>query len=253
MSSQIMNPNSAGLAALSTLRTGLAQTRASLPAIVGGAQYLRLLKDGEWVLGREDSPVAPGTEAIVNPLSIQTGYSCWTNRAPGQGKNENLGEEMWGIGAVKPPSHTLPQHHDPRTQELCAWKDCMGVEMKFITGTFEGQQAMFKTTSVGGLRAMTALVDAILARLDLGTDYVCPIIEIDADSYQHASYGRTYVPLLKIVGWANMQGEEAEEVLPEAPKVATQRPAPAPAPQPEPEQPVTDPNATAPAGRRRRA
>lgn len=243
MTNAVTNPNAAGLSALASLRAGLAQVRSTISASTAGQPLLRLLKDGAWVMGREDNTVANGTEAIVNPMSFLTGYSCWTNRAPGQGKNENMGEEMWGLNGQKPPASTLPVHHDPRTQDLCAWREQMAVDLKFLDGTFEGTQALYKTSSVGGLRALSAMLDAIMAEIDLGSEYVCPIIEISSDSYQHASYGRTYVPDLKIVGWANMLGQEdgaAAKVEPKPePKLE-----PKPEPKPEP--------AEAPAGRRRR-
>jgi hypothetical protein len=243
MSHALTTPNAAGVAALASLRTGLAQVRSTISSSVGGQPLLRLLKDGAWVMGREDNAVPNGTEAIVNPMSFQTGYSCWTNRQPGQGKNEMMGEEMWGIGGQKPPASTLPQHNDPRTQELCAWREQMSVDLKFLDGAFAGQQALYKTSSVGGLRALTDMLDAIMREIDTGSEFICPIIQISSDSYQHASYGRTYVPKLEIVSWANMQGQESADDGAPAPvdEVVKAEPAPAPAPA-----------AAAPEGRRRR-
>lgn len=242
MSNAVTTPNAGGLAALQTLRTGLAQVRATIPASVGGTPLLRLLKDGQWVVGAEDTVIAAGTEAIVNPMSFQSGYSCWTNRGPGQGKNELMGEEMWGINTPKPPASTLPVHHDPRTQELCAWKDAMGVDIKLLDGAMQGQQVLYKTTSVGGIRQLSALLDAIMAKLDTGSEYICPIISMGSDSYNHNSYGRTYVPALQIVSWANMAGQE-EDGEPGTAEVVTKQPDPEPEPQPA---------AAEPAGRRRR-
>lgn len=238
MTTAVTNPNAAGLAALASLRTGLAQVRSTISSSVAGEPLLRLLKDGAWVMGREDNAVANGTEAIINPMSFQTGYSCWTNRAPGQGKNELMGEEMWGLNGQKPPASALPQHHDPRTQDLCAWREQMSVNMKFLDGPFEGTQALYKSSSVGGLRALTDMLDAIMRQIDSGSEYICPIIAISSDSYQHASYGRTYVPKLELVSWANMQGQE-EGGEPDAVDVAIKE-----EPKPEP--------VAAPEGRRRR-
>ena len=244
MSNAITTPNAGGLAALQTLRSGLAQVRATIPATVGGTPLLRLLKDGQWVVGSEDTVIAAGTEAIINPMSFQSGYSCWTNRAPGQGKNELMGEEMWGIGAAKPPASTLPVHHDPRTQEVCHWKDAMSVDLKVMDGAMMGQQVLYKSTSVGGVRVMTALLDAIMQQIDTGTEYICPVVQLSSDSYNHNSYGRTYVPVLEIVGWAVMTGREQADDGAPAPVDTVVKAAPAPAPEPEEQ--------AAPAGRRRR-
>jgi len=81
-----------------------------------------------------------------------------------------------------------------------------------------------------------------MARLNAGSEYVCPIVQISADSYNHNSYGRTYVPKFDIVGWASMDG--TEEDAPAAPAAKVAAAAPAPAPEPE--------VAAEPAGRRRR-
>lgn len=246
MSNAITTPNAGGLAALQTLRSGLAQVRATVSASVGGTPLLRLLKDGQWVVGSEDTVIAAGTEAIVNPMSFQTGYSCWTNRAPGQGKNELMGEEMWGIGSMKPPASSLPVHHDPRTQDLCQWKDAMSVDIKMLEGAMQNQQVLYKATSVGGIRAMSALLDAIMARIDAGSEYVCPIIALGSDSYNHNSYGRTYVPVLEIVGWADMTGKEQGDAKGAPPAVDEIIHAPDPTPAP-PAAPAAEP-----VGRRRR-
>lgn len=261
MSNAVAHQTASGLAALQSLRSGLAQVRTQIPASVGGQPLLRLLKDGQWVMGQEDSAVAAGTEVVANPLSIQSGYSCWTNRAAGQGKNELMGEEMWGIGAVKPMAFDMPKHTDPRTGAACDWKDCLSVDLKIIMGPYEGQQVLFKTTSVGGVRVVTALIDAIMEKLDSGSRFICPIVSIGSDSYNHKSYGRTYVPTMEIVGWASMEGDEEPEAGEPAPvdqPVTQQRVEPARQEtkrQPDPSDIGGDPApaaTTAPAGRRRR-
>ena len=245
MSNAVTTPNTGGLAALQTLRKGLQQGRATIPSSVGGTPVLRLLEDGPRVVGSEDTVIRSGTEAIVNLMSFQSGYSCWTNRQPGQGKNELMGEEMWGIGAMKPPASTLPVHHDTRTQELCQWKDAMSVEFKMLDGAMKGQQVMYKTTSVGGVRAMSALLDAALAKIDEDTVYAFPIIRLASDSYNHNSYGRTYVPMLEIVGWADKNGNEEDGEDLAAVRAVDEVIKPEPVKEPEPV-------AAEPVGRRRR-
>jgi hypothetical protein len=242
MTNDIKTTNPAALAAFGSLRASISQTRAAMPAAVGGTPYLRLLRDGTWAMGADDSQIAEGTEAIINPLSIQQGYSCWTNRGPKEGKNEKLGEEMWKVTQAKPAINTLPAMVDPRTQANCSWKDQMAFELKFLDGNFEGQQALFSTTSVGGLRLVDTVLGELERKLDTGSEYVFPIVRIGVDSYQHASYGKTYTPLMDVIGWANMHGDEEGDDKPAAAPAA--KPEPAPEPEPAPQE--------APAGRRRR-
>lgn len=248
MNTQVTKPAATGLGALSALKTGLQNVRTKLPE-AGGATFLRLLKDGDWVFGQEDNAVAKGTEAVINPLSIRHGYSCWTNRQPGEGKNESLGEIMVGLAQPLQAIHELPQHTDPKNGANCPWKDQIAMDVKFLDGKHKGTQVLWKTSSVGGLNAARLILDAIIARLDEDTAYVCPVITLDCDSYKHNTYGKTYTPLMEVVGWMDLEGnEEPEDGAP--PDVVQQITAPqetVKAPEPEPEA------ADEPVRRRRRA
>jgi hypothetical protein len=230
MSNEVTTPKQTGLGALGALRTGLQNVRTKLPE-VGGSPYLRLLKDGDWVFGQEDNAVAKGTEAVINPLSIKHGYSCWTNRQPGQGKNESMGEIMVGLNQPLQMIHELPQHSDPTTGNTCPWKDQMALDLKFVSGKHKGTQVQWKVSSVGGLNAARVILDAVLAKLDEGTAFVCPIVSLDSDSYKHATYGKTYVPKIEVVGWMDLEGNEEDGEDDGAPADVVQKLA---APEPEP-------------------
>lgn len=252
MTNEVTTTKNTGIAALGSLRTGLQNVRTKLPE-VGGSPYLRLLKDGDWVFGQEDNAVAKGTEAVINPLSIKHGYSCWTNRQPGQGKNENLGEIMVGLGQPLPMVHELPQHSDPTSGTPCPWKDQLSMDIKFIAGKHKGTQVMWKVSSVGGLNTARAILDAILAKLDEGTAFVCPIIQLDSDHYKHNTYGKTYVPKLEVVGWMDLEGnEEGDDVVSGPASVARVTAQPEPEPEPEPETQPEPEQAEEPVRRRRR-
>lgn len=209
MSNEVTTPKQTGLGALGALKTGLANVRTRLPE-VASSPYLRLLKDGDWVFGQEDNAVAKGTEAVINPLSIKHGYSCWTNRQPGEGKNEPLGEIMVGLNAALPAMHELEQKTDPQTGRPAPWKDQMAMDVKFLGGKHKGTQVLYKVSSVGGLNACKEILDAILTKLDENTPYVCPIVTFDSDSYKHQTYGKTYTPKIEIVGWMDLEGNEED-------------------------------------------
>ena len=209
MSNEVTTPKQTGLGALGALKTGLANVRTRLPE-VASSPYLRLLKDGDWVFGQEDNAVAKGTEAVINPLSIKHGYSCWTNRQPGEGKNEPLGEIMVGLNAALPAMHELEQKTDPQTGRPAPWKDQMAMDVKVLGGKHKGTQVLYKVSSVGGLNACKEILDAILTKLDENTPYVCPIVTFDSDSYKHQTYGKTYTPKIEIVGWMDLEGNEED-------------------------------------------
>jgi hypothetical protein len=229
MSNEVLTPKNTGLGALDALRSGLSSVRTRLPEASGGP-FLRLLKDGDWVFGQEDNAVAKGTEAIINPLSIKHGYSCWTNRQPGEGKNELLGELMVGLNQPLPMMHELPKHTDPQNGKPVPWKDQLSMDMKFLYGRHKGVQVTWKVSSVGGLNAARQILDAIIAKLEHETPFVCPIVTLDSDSYKHVTYGKTYVPKISVFGWADLEGNEEDDDR-EVPRTVTERIA---APEPEP-------------------
>jgi len=231
MTNEVTTARSSALGALKSLKTGIANVRQRLPENTG-MPYLRLLTDGDWVFGQDDNVVAAGTAAVINPMSIKHGYSCWTNRARDEGKNESLGEQMYPLGATVPMIHELTAINDPKTGKACPWKDQMSLDLKFVDGKHKGTQVLYKVSSVGGLNACRAILDAILERLDMDTEFVCPVVSLDSDSYKHKSYGKTYVPKIEIVGWANMDGVE-EDGDEEAPVKTLAAPEPEPEPEPE--------------------
>ena len=250
MANEVANAKQTGLGALGALRTGLANVRTKLPES-GGSPYLRLLKDGDWVFGQEDNAVADGTEAVINPLSIKHGYSCWTNRQPGEGKNELKGELMVSVTQTVPPMHELDKHVDEDNGgRPCPWKDQIAMDVKFLNGKHKGTQVMYKVSSVGGINACRDVMDQMLAKLDEDTEFVCPIVKLGSDSYKHNTYGKTYVPVIEVVGWANLQGEEeGDDVVSGPPAVKRVEKEP----EPEPESEKAEAPAEEPVRRRRRA
>lgn len=190
--------------ALAAIRRGIGNVRATLPRAGGGDPILRLLKDGQWVFGADDHPIKGGTEAAVNILSIQHGFCCWSQ------DSELLGERMVPLGQPAPAPDDLPDTGHP-------WKPQLALTLRFISGAYSGQQVRYKPSSDGGLRAAGALLDVIEARLAEDTPYVCPIIALSSDTRRSARWGRYYVPVLEVVGWMDLDGNEEGVEAPSPP------------------------------------
>jgi len=206
MGTEMTNVNAAALAAAQALKGKLQKTKAQLPD-VQGSQYLRFLQDGNWVFGQENEQVTKDDDCAINPMSIRTGWSCWTDR-PGRGaSNENLGEELVPLGQDAIPKASLPVHKDPKDgDKVCEWRELIAVDVKFMTGPHKGKQVLFKTTSVGGIGAMNALIDQIMLQLDEDPAHVVPIVNLDGEHYMHKKWGRTYTPVIRIVDWVSLDG-----------------------------------------------
>lgn len=203
------------------LRTALNTVTATLPAADGGKPYLRLLKDGEWVFGKDDVVVRPGTKAVVDVKSAKVGYACWTDRSLLNKSNSNnsnsgkarlkdvrLGEVMANVlkGEPVPREADLPKLIDPETGEPAQWKLQASFVVKLLDGENAGQPLVWKTSSYNGLLSASELSRQIAARADEGDGAVFPVIEIRSVAAKN-SYGRFYKPDLRIVGW--MTEEEA--------------------------------------------
>jgi hypothetical protein len=211
--------NACAMAGGQSSGVGTTQTPTSTLTLAGGEPYLRLLRDGTWVMGAEDTEIADGTKATINPLSIQHGYSCWTDRAPKDGENEKLGEQMWKITQPKADLDELPVKVDPRTQNLCAWKFRMSFEVKLMDGKYKDQHAIYAVTCVDGLRLVDNVMRELERKLGNGSTYIFPIVRIGGDSCQNGGFAKTsYVPIVEIVGWADIMGTvEASDKFTAAP------------------------------------
>lgn len=192
---------------IDALVSGIAQSRATTP-LAGGEPILRLSRDGHWIYGQGDDPVQEGSEWAVNPGSIMHGWVCWSD------DSKLAGEVMAHVSKPK------PARPDPIGN--LAWKEQRTCNMKCVYGDDDGLQVIFKTSSIGGLRAfdlfMSRLVPQVLHEKETVSDAaqrrVVAIVELTSDSYPNKKYGGvTYFPVIKINDWANMRGETDKPVL----------------------------------------
>lgn len=205
--------------ALASLRQGLANVRQTL-VVKGGDPYLRLLKHGEWVYGQEDAGVDDDSIWAVNPMSLQHGFIAWPPDGEGAGQGP-LGEVMVPMTMPLPGRDAL---HDVGA----AWSQQFSVQLRCVSGGDVGTQVLYKVGSVGGTNAVDKLITAIMQQLDDDPENPVPLIQLLVDSYPHKKWGRTFVPVLEVIGWTDMSG--AMPVGLDEKRVAVAAPAPAPEP-----------------------
>jgi hypothetical protein len=185
-----------------SLITGIDNSRAETPVIGGGKPLLRLLKSGVWVFGQADDPVQEGSRWAVNPHTIAHGFTCWSDY-PGNTKNELLGERMVPVTQKKPMK--------PDPVGGFEWKEQRIFQAKCILGDDEGVEVTYKTNSIGGMRAFDLFLGAVSQQARKDPAHIVAILELEVDDYQNAKYGQIFTPILKIVGWAGMDGEPVAE------------------------------------------
>jgi len=214
-------------ATTSALVGALTSVTTAIESSSGDMPFLRLLKSGEWVYGGDDVDVEEGSEWAVNPNSFGVGYQCWNN------DGDLLGEEITLVTEPPFPKSSLEDTGYP-------WKPLVSASLVCVVGADKGTTLIYKTTSKGGIKALSKLMKSVVSQAQAGETAIVPIVELDKDSYKHKTYGRIYTPVLKVLEWEELDATERTQSEPEpepAPKKATRKKS-EPAAEPEPEEPA---------------
>lgn len=190
------------------LTKSLANLSSAKNSLMGKA-LLRMNKDsGTWVFGQDNNKLEAGTILIGNPASISSGYVAWW-----MGKIEGEVMQPLSLGPVDasklapvnsgsiPPGKKVPSGK--------GWEDQVSIDL--ITRGEIPLSLSFKTSSLGGKKALLTLAGDIAFGLYENPKRVYPLIELGVDSYQHKEFGLVYTPVLSIAGWLDEDGEEVKE------------------------------------------
>lgn len=186
---------------LEKMQSGIASSRAQT-IISGGKPFLRMLKDGNWVFGQRDEEVQEGSSWAINVLSLQHGHCCWPKNEGG-GTNKMLGEVMAPVYAPR-PSAPEPINGFPFTQQV-------GFDARCLDGADMGTEVQYKNNSRGGINAFDKLLENIQKQLVANPNHPCPVVQLHKDHYDHATYGRIYIPIFEIVDWCDLAGKLQSE------------------------------------------
>lgn len=171
---------------------------------------LRLMRDGLWVFGADNTEPEDNSLWAINPYSFVHGYISWVDNRP-------AGEVMVPVLDRLPARSELPETGG-------SWDEQMGCQLQCVSGEDAGTQVIFKSTSVGGKRELGRIATAIAQAAQNGTDVV-PLVKLATDSYQHKKYGRIYTPQFAISSWVPLDSE-ASQLDVESDEPAVEEPAP---------------------------
>ena len=200
-------------AALANVPAGTYLGRTGLPMLL-----FKSRQNGTWMFGQRKTIPEPGSKWAANPTTFTWGYVSFG------ANNKRAGEVMVPVSQAKPDITKLPDTGFP-------WQDQMAVNMKCITGVDAGVEVIFKATTDGALTALNELLEKVRNQIEsekgkgktIHDAEIAPSMLLENDSYPHREFGKTWIPILTIVGWMPLSG-----------------PAPAPAPAPAPEPPPVD-------------
>lgn len=177
---------------------GLATVNQGIHGSSGGMPFLRLLKSGRFAYGPEAIEPELGSKWAVNPYSLMHGFACWSDGVL-------LDERMVPFNQMPPPRGELPDLGDD-------WKQQVSFQLRCMNGEDETTTVLYKSTSNGFLNAAKHLIDAIIGQSQVDSKHIVPIIELEADSYQHKKHGEIFYPVLNILEWVDIEnGIPADE------------------------------------------
>jgi hypothetical protein len=222
---QVATRSANAVAALQGLKKGIANVKATLVK-KGGEPFLRLLKDGNWVYGQEDTEVQAGSAWAINPMSIMHGWVAWER---GEEADNSKGPEQDIMVSAQMP---MPSPDSlPKLVRAQKYEQQFSFSMVCLTGEDKGEQVLYKTASVGGVAAVDTILNAISAQLDDDPENPVPVVLLEVDSYNHKKYKKTYTPVFSIKTWRPLSDElpdvQAELDAQEAEQPAAAEPEPA--------------------------
>ena len=162
-----------------------------------GRAMLKLTKSGDWVFGSDKELLKPGTELYVDPHSLASGYVAW--------HKGNVEDEV-----MKPVSEgPVDANSLKEVQAKKGWEPQSSIDLLLMDD--KPIQIIYKTSSYGGLKEMTALAGELAIGLAENPDRCYAVIQLNVDSYEHSEYGTVYTPELNVVRWTDAGGNEMKE------------------------------------------
>lgn len=182
---------------VSELAKGLVEARQRSATEDGDFQFMKMLKDGIWQYGADEIEVEEGSKWAVNPHSFMEGFIAWD-------ENEVAGEEM----APMVGGHPVRLSDLPRVDGR-GWQKQVAFQLVCTSGEDEGTQVVFKSSSKGGRKAVTKLINDIIEQIGKDPKNIVPVVRLEQDSYKHKTYGKIYTPVFSIVEWTSFESTPA--------------------------------------------
>lgn len=206
--SNVATTNNSLPANIGNMAAALAQSASSAGASGAGELYLKMTKFGEWVFGAEEDEIEEGAILAINPMGFEHGWTAWGSKERGN-EGTNVGEVMVPATQPLPAEGDLPAVNGDWTKQI-------GVQLRCTNGEDEGLQFIWKSNSNGGRQAYAGLMQEVVSRIQAAPEdgTVVPLVKLRTDSYTHKTYGKIFKPILEVVGWATMDGEQAAEAAP---------------------------------------
>ncbi len=150
-------------------------------------------KDGEWTFGASQDECEAGALWAIDPTSFGNGLMEWCDGKPG-------GEVYVPMGAPF-DADDVSFKHDPKHPKW-ALPHQVGCVLVCLNGTEKGLKVLYKTSTKGGVDCLAGMATKIgqAAQGESPDNYV-PVVTLEFSTYRHKTYGKKWVPVLKVQAW----------------------------------------------------
>jgi hypothetical protein len=156
---------------------------------------------GDWITG-DDEDLDEGMELVANMDNLMIGWTKWEDNKP---TDKVMGLVSEGY---RPPTRRSLGDNDQALWELDdqgrardPWQSGFYMILKTPgEAAVDDELYTFATSSKGGKDMILELCGKYGKEMRVRPD-MYPIVKLGADSYRHQEYGKTFVPLMQIVGW----------------------------------------------------
>ncbi len=163
-------------------------------------EFLKFTKQGEFIHGADEQRIEDTEEFAFNMSTLARGFICWK-------ANEVVDEQMSLVsvagGVIKKEDL---EDHGPYEGDMDGWNDQAQVNLRSLeTGT----EMLFKTSSRGGLNAISGISKEFANKLKLAPkEMPVPIITLEPGFYKHKEFGKIFYPKFNIARWVALSEVE---------------------------------------------
>lgn len=153
-------------------------------------------KKGKYVLGQDGEIVELGSKFVANMSRLCRGFVKFVDAELADKRLAGPGEPPIAREEVGDDDEDL-WPRDPNGNRVDPWTPTWELPLKSLD---TAEEVVFCTSANGGINAIGRLCNKYGARC-LSGHFELPIVELNASSYRHRSFGEVDVPVLRVVDW----------------------------------------------------
>lgn len=168
----------------------------------GAVTYMKFSK-GEFLLGKDLEDIT-GENIVINTATFKHGWMIWVKK-----KATKLAVSFIEPLPIKPEPVEIEVKGEKKLEE---YTESRAFEARFLDPEDE-TVISFGASSFGARKACDVVLNAIKARANAGRDDLYPIVQLNAETYDHDDFGKIYNPVFTIVGWMDEQGNTTKDEM----------------------------------------